>query len=82
MIEEICAGTEKTKENKFEVLKLKFQNFKQGPTETLEGLDFRFTTLMSDMAALGESDRYSNSEKVKTIVRSLNQNWEHTPYFF
>ena len=37
---------------------------------------------MSDMAALGESDIYSTSEKVKTIVRSLNQNWEHTQYFY
>ena len=82
LIEEICAGTEKTKENKFEVLKLKFQNFKQGPTETLEELDFRFTTLMSDMAALGESNRYSQSEKIKTIVRSLNHNWEHTKFFY
>ena len=47
------------KENKFEVLKLKFQNFKQGPSESLEELDFRFTKLMSDMAALGEEERYT-----------------------
>ena len=36
LIEEICVGTEKTKENKFEVLKLKFQNFKQGPQRLLK----------------------------------------------
>ncbi|WP_137975508.1 hypothetical protein, partial [Salmonella enterica] len=69
LIEAIGASTEKIKENKFKVLKLKFQNFKQGPTETLEELDFRFTTLMSEMAPLSESERYSNSKKVKTIVR-------------
>ena len=31
LIEEICAGTEKTKENKFEVLKLKFQTSNKVP---------------------------------------------------
>ena len=69
----MCAGSEKTKENKLEVLKLRFQNFKQGPTESLEELDFRFTTLISEMAALGEGSRYSDAEKVKTIIRGLNQ---------
>ena len=70
------------KENKFEVLKLKFQNFKQGPSESLEELDFRFTKLMSDMAALGEGERYKKSENIKTIIRSLNHNWEHTQFFY
>ena len=37
---------------------------------------------MSDMAALGESNRYTQSEKIKTIVRSLNHNWEHTKFFY
>ena len=40
LIEEIFAGTEETKENKFEVSTLKFQNFKQGPLDSLEELDF------------------------------------------
>lgn len=74
LVEQICVGSQKTKENKFEILKLKFQNFKQGPSETLEQLNFQFAMLISEMAALGESERYSNAEKVKTIVRFLNHN--------
>ena len=30
------------------------------------------------MAALGESNTYTQLKKIKTIVRSLNHNWEHT----
>ena len=75
LVAELCAGTEKMKENKFEVLKLKFQNFKQGPSESLEELNFRFTKLMS------EGERYIKSEKIKTIIRSLKHNWEHTQFF-
>jgi len=82
MVQDLCAGSEKTKENKLEVLKLRFQNFKQGPTESLEELDFRFTTLISEMAALGEGSRYSDAEKVKTIIRGLNQEWVHTQNFY
>ena len=36
MVQDLCVGSEKTKENKLEVLKLRFQNFKQGPTESLK----------------------------------------------
>ena len=82
MVQDLCAGSEKTKENKLEVLKLRFQKFKQGPTESLEELDFRFTTLISEMAALGEGSRYSDAEKVKTIIRGLNQEWVHTQNFY
>ena len=82
LIEEICAGTKKNKENRFEVLNLKFQNIKQGTSESLEKLDFLFTKLMSEMASIRESKQYSNSDKIKTIVRSLNHNWEHTKYFY
>ena len=76
MVQDLCAGSEKTKENKLEVLKLRFQNFKQGPTESLEELDFRFTTLISEMAALGEGSRYSDAEKcvVSPLKRCLMKN--------
>lgn len=66
------------KENKLEILKLKFQNFKLGHTQSLKDLDFRITTLMSEMTALGESNRYSNAPRVKTIIKSLNQDCTHT----
>lgn len=33
-------------------------------------------------AALGEGSRYSDAEKVKTIIRGLNQEWVHTQNFY
>lgn len=81
-IEEIWARTGEAKESKLKVLKLKFQHFKQGPIENLKDLNSWFTIPMSKMTALGEGNRCSNAQRVKTIIQCLNQEWSHAQNFY
>ena len=65
----ICEGSTKIKENKLSIAMQRFENFKMMPNETLDQLDARFTSLITELASLDKE--LTNKEMVKKIFRSL-----------
>ena len=73
-LEVIHEGTNKVKEAKISSLVRKYELFKMNKDEPITEMFTRFTNITNDLKSLGET--YSQTDKVKKILRSLTTDWE------
>ena len=73
-LEVIHEGTNKVKEAKISSLVRKYELFKMNKDEPITEMFTRFTNITNDLKSLGVT--YSQTDKVKKILRSLTTDWE------
>ncbi|KAL5578208.1 hypothetical protein UlMin_019907 [Ulmus minor] len=73
-LEVIHEGTNQVKESKISMLVHKYELFQMKHDESITQMYTRFTDIINDLSSLGK--KYSMSEKVRKILRSLPKQWE------
>ena len=68
-LEVVYEGTNQVKESKFSMYTRQYHLFQMEQNESVYSMNSRFTDIVNTLGALGKN--FSNSEKVKKIIRSL-----------
>ncbi|KAH9657810.1 Integrase catalytic domain-containing protein [Citrus sinensis] len=72
-LEVVYEGTNKVKESKISRYTRQYELFQMEQNESVYSMYTRFTDIVNTLGALGKT--FSNSEKVKKIIRSLPKEW-------
>ena len=70
---EVYEGTNQVKVSKISKYTRQYKLFEMGQNESVYSMYTRFTDIVNTLGALGKT--FSNSEKVKKIIRSLPKEW-------
>ncbi|KAH9782035.1 Integrase catalytic domain-containing protein [Citrus sinensis] len=72
-LEVVYEGTNQVKESKISRYTRQYELFQMEQNESVYSMYIRFTDIVNTLGALGKT--FSNSEKVKKIIRSLPKEW-------
>ncbi|KAH9791901.1 hypothetical protein KPL71_003915 [Citrus sinensis] len=72
-LEVVYEGTNQVKESKISRYTRQYELFQMEQNESVYSMYTRFTDIVNTLEALGKT--FSNSEKVKKIIRSLSKEW-------
>ncbi|KAH9763720.1 hypothetical protein KPL70_001259 [Citrus sinensis] len=72
-LEVVYEGTNQVKESKISRYTRQYELFRMEQNESVYSMYTRFTNIVNTLGALGKT--FSNSEKVKKIIRSLPKEW-------